>query len=46
MKKISSFIIVLVGVLLVGTAVFLATWDIPAPTGPVERVVPNDRFPR
>ncbi len=32
--------------LLVGGIVFLLTWDIPAPTAPVERVIPNDRFPR
>jgi hypothetical protein len=26
--------------------VFLATWDIPAPTQKVEKVLSNDRFPR
>lgn len=32
--------------LLIGGGVFLLTWDIPAPTAPIERVIPNDRFPR
>ncbi len=27
-------------------AVFLATWDIPAPSQTVEQVLPDDRFPR
>ena len=31
-------------VALVGGAVFLATWDMPAPTATVEKVIPNDRF--
>lgn len=30
----------------VGGAVFLAAWDIPAPSSLVERTVPDDRFPR
>jgi hypothetical protein len=28
-----------------GGAVFLATWDIPAPTRQIETVVPDDRLP-
>jgi hypothetical protein len=36
--------IVLIGV--VAGGVFLATWDIPAPTGQVEKTISNDRFPR
>lgn len=35
-----------VGVALLGAVGFLAVWDIPAPRQPVERVLPNDRFPR
>lgn len=31
---------------LAGGALFLATWDIPAPSAEVERIIPNDRFPR
>ena len=46
MKKLSSFFLMLIAVILVGGAVFLSTWDIPAPTAPVEKVLPNDRFPK
>jgi hypothetical protein len=33
-------------VVILAGAAFLAMWDIPAPRQPVERVLPNDRFPR
>lgn len=29
-----------------GGAVFLMTYDIPAPTEQIEKVIPNDRFAR
>ncbi len=32
-------------VLLVGAAV-LMTWEVPRPTAQVEKVIPNERFPR
>ena len=32
--------------IIVGGGVFLSAWDIPAPTVPVERVIPNDQFPK
>jgi hypothetical protein len=28
----------------VGAVVFLATWDMPAPSATTEKVIPNDRF--
>lgn len=28
----------------VGGAIFLATWDMPAPTSRVEKTIPADRF--
>lgn len=40
------FLFVLLLLILAGGAVFLLTWDIPAPTAQVEKVIPNDRFPR
>ena len=40
------FLFVLLLLILAGGAVFLLTWDIPAPTALVEKVIPNDRFPR
>jgi hypothetical protein len=46
MKRVSLIATVLAVVLLVGGAVFLATWDIPAPKSVVERVLPNDKFPQ
>jgi hypothetical protein len=46
MKKFSKFILVLVLAALAGGGVFLATWEIPAPVNNVERVLPDDRFPR
>jgi hypothetical protein len=35
-----------IAVVLLGGAMFLATWDIPAPTVKVETVIPDDRLPR
>jgi hypothetical protein len=46
MKK---FVLVLVAMLLLAVAAglaLLATWDIPAPTAPVEKTIPDDKFPR
>ena len=33
-------------VVVLGGVVFLATWNIPAPTVQIETVVPDDRLPR
>ncbi len=41
---IASVVLILVAI--AGGLVFLATWDIPAPTTTMEKVVPNDRFTR
>ena len=46
MRKVSRVVLLLVIVTIAGAAVFLATWDIPAPVKKVERVLPDDRFPR
>lgn len=46
MLKVTSIIIATALVLLVGGALFLASWDIPAPSVEVERTIPNDRFAR
>jgi hypothetical protein len=42
--KMVKILIVLVLVIVVGGAVFLATWDMPPPTATVEKVIPNDHF--
>lgn len=46
MKSISIVVLLLLIVALAGGGVFLATWEIPAPTAKVEKVIPDDRFPR
>jgi len=46
MKKLSTFVFVLVVAVLVGGGAFLATWDIPAPVNNVERTISNDKFPK
>ncbi|UEM21547.1 hypothetical protein JL100_001885 [Skermanella mucosa] len=46
MSRLLSVLIVLVLLVAAGGSVFLATWDIPAPSRTVERVIPDDRFPR
>ncbi len=40
-----SGIILLLAAGLIGGVVFLATWQIPAPSAPVEKVIPDDTFP-
>lgn len=44
MKHLSRLVFFLVLGIIVGGAVFLATWDIPAPVSSVEKVVPDARF--
>jgi hypothetical protein len=46
MKKISGLVLLLAIAIMVGGAAFLVTWDIPAPVTKVEKVLPDDRFPR
>lgn len=46
MGKFTIFILLLLIVGMAGGAAFLATWEIPAPVSNVERVLPNDQFPR
>ena len=46
MKNFSTLVFVVVIVAIVGGVVFLASWDIPAPVAGVEKVIPDERFPR
>ena len=46
MRVLVRFILLLVAVLIAGGAVFLASWEIPAPVQRVEKVISNDRFAR
>ena len=46
MRSLSRIIMFFLVTMIVGGAVFLATWDIPAPITKIEKVIPDDRFPR
>jgi len=46
MVKVALIVVAAVVVLLAVGAAVLAVWDIPAPTQPVERVIPDARFPK
>jgi hypothetical protein len=46
MKGLSRLVLLLVLLVLVGGGVFLATWDIPAPSKTVEKRIPDARFPK
>ena len=46
MGKFVLIVAAVIGVFFVGGAAFLMTWDIPAPTGHIERVIPDARFPK
>lgn len=43
MSKLSRFLLVLLVTILAGGILFLATWEIPPPSAPVEKVIPNDK---
>ena len=44
MKFLSKIVFFLLLAAILGSAVFLTTWDIPAPTATIEVTVPNERF--
>jgi hypothetical protein len=46
MINISRIVFFAVVAIIVGGSAFLATWDIPARTSIIEKVLPDDRFPR
>ena len=46
MSKALYIALAIVLLALVGGAAFLAAWDIPPPSKSVERVLPDERFPR
>jgi hypothetical protein len=46
MKILTRMMLIALLVAIAGGAVFLATSDIPAPVAPVEKLIPNERFPR
>jgi hypothetical protein len=46
MSSINRILLVLLVVIVLGGTAFLVTWEIPPPTARVERVLPDDQFPR
>jgi hypothetical protein len=46
MGKLTLWFVVVVVLAALGGAVYLALWNPPAPSVRVERVLPNDRFPK
>lgn len=46
MSKLTRIVLIVVLAAVVGGLAFLAVWDIPAPSAPVEKVISNDRFSR
>ncbi|MEE8394126.1 MAG: hypothetical protein V3R66_07255 [Rhodospirillales bacterium] len=46
MRNIPRLVLFALLAIIAGGSVFLATWDIPAPTADVEKVIPDDRFER
>jgi hypothetical protein len=46
MKNVSRIVLVVFLLVIAGGIAFLASWDIPAPRTTVEKVLPDDRFPR
>lgn len=46
MKSFSKIVLILALALVLGGGTFLVTWDFPAPSKEVKKVLPDDRFPR
>ncbi|MFM2044042.1 MAG: hypothetical protein RLY86_2618 [Pseudomonadota bacterium] len=44
MNTVSKILLLLVLGAVVGLGIFLATWDMPPPSAPVERTIPDERF--
>jgi hypothetical protein len=46
MGKLTIAFLLLIALLLLGGAAFLALWNPPVPSAPVEKVLPDARFPK
>ena len=46
MGRLTLWLVIIVVLLVLGGAVFLALWNPPAPSTPVEKVLPSERFPK
>jgi hypothetical protein len=46
MGKVTIAFVLVIVLLLLGGGIFLALWNPPAPSAPVEKVLPDARFPK
>ncbi len=46
MQRLTRIFFILVFAAVAAGIVFLAAWDMPPPSAPVEKVIPNERFSR
>jgi hypothetical protein len=46
MGKLTIALVVVIALLLLGGGIFLALWNPPSPSSPVEKVLPDARFPK
>jgi hypothetical protein len=46
MGKLTMALVIVVILALAGGGLVLAFWDIPAPSKPIEKVLPDARFPK
>jgi len=46
MNKVAMMLVVVVAAVVGGGALVLGSLDLPAPAGPTEKVIPDQRFPR
>jgi hypothetical protein len=46
MSTITRVLLVVALVAVLGGAMFLMTWEIPAPSARIEHVIPDDKLPR
>jgi hypothetical protein len=46
MSHLLRILLIVVALVIVGGLVFLAVWDIPAPTARIEKVIPDERLPK
>jgi hypothetical protein len=46
MGRLTIFLIIVLVLVVLGGCLFLANWDFPVPSVPVEKVLPDARFPK